>query len=149
VQSFEVIADGVSSGIFSADGDAGATYVGICCDEGISNVTINSTADFASGEFAWSGTPCAADVNLGYAGGTLSMNFTVGSSSPVTWNVYLSVFNIVVPFLSLNIPAFDPPIALPLAIPFPSLGGMGVLTTLTTPADGITCSGWDTVDTGP
>jgi hypothetical protein len=152
VQSFVVIADGVSSGAFTANGDAGATYVGICDDGGISNVTINCTTDFASGEFAWSGgvpTSCTDDVTLGYAGGTLSMNFTVGSSSPVTWNVYLSVFNIVVPFLSLNIPAFDPPVAIPLALPFPSLGGMGVLTTLTTPTDGIICSDWDTVDTGP
>jgi hypothetical protein len=152
VQSFEVIADGVSSGVFSASGDAGATYVGICDDGGISNVTISCTTDFASGEFAWSGgvpTSCTDDVTLGYAGGTLSMNFTVGSTSAGTWNVYLSFHDTILSLLSIPLPAFDPPVVVPIALPFPTIGGIGILTTYTTAADGIICSDWDTVDTGP
>ncbi len=76
---------------------------------------------------------------------SLNMDFTVGSTEPATWNVYFAVYNVVVPLWSVPLPA----IALPVAFPFPSLVGIGVLTTLTTPGGGIICSDWKTVDTGP
>jgi len=46
-------ADGTSSGSFSADGQGGAAYVGVCCDD-IQTVTISTddgVTDFAIGEF--------------------------------------------------------------------------------------------------
>ncbi len=91
--------------------------------------------------------PCLLDFDLSFTGGTLNMDFTVGSTSPATWNVYLSVADIAIPLFSIPLPALDPPISVPISIPgFPDLGGIGVLTTLTT-ADGIICSDWETVDT--
>jgi len=53
---FEVVADGVSSGTFTAHGSAGASYVGVydSCGGGISNVQVNSSVDFATGEYGWS-----------------------------------------------------------------------------------------------
>ncbi len=92
---------------------------------------------------------CTDDVAVSYGGGTLSMNFTVGSTSAGTWNVYLVYNNTLLPIISYPLPAIDPPIAIPIAFPFPSIGGIGVLTTIALPGDGILCSDWETVDTGP
>ena len=55
MQTFSVVADGTSSGSFTADGAGGATYVGVCNDSGIGSVVINCDADFASGEYAVAG----------------------------------------------------------------------------------------------
>ncbi len=92
---------------------------------------------------------CTLGLDLSFIAGTFNMDFTVGLTSPATWNVYLSVANVVVPLFSIPLPAINPPFSFPLAVPgFPSLGGVGVLTTLTT-AGGIECSAWKTVNTGP
>ncbi len=90
---------------------------------------------------------CTLDLNLNYTGGNLNMNFTVGSMSPATWNISLFVFDIFVPIISTQLPSIDPPIAVPISLPLPQLGVMGVLTTLTTSAGGIICSDWATVNT--
>ena len=92
-------------------------------------------------------SPCVLTQNHSYTGDTLNMEFNLGTETPATWNVYLSVFDVVIPLWSAPLPAIDPPIAIPVAIPgFPSFKTIGFLTTLTT-ADGIICSHWDTVDT--
>jgi len=152
VHTFNVTADGVASGPFTVDGNGGAKYVGICDDSGISSVTINCDVDFASGEYAvagGSGGGCV-EVDLSTSGSTLTMDFTVGPPTAAKWNVFLSVADVVVPLFSIPLPAISPPFEFPLVIPgFPNLGGIGVLTTLTTPAAGIICSDWDTVVTGP
>ena len=94
-------------------------------------------------------TNCNLDLDLSVTGSTLNMDFTVGSPMAATWNVFLSVADVVVPLFSIPLPAIDPPASFPLVIPgFPSLGGVGCLTTLTT-GDGIECSVWKTVDTDP
>ena len=77
------------------------------------------------------------------------MNLTVGPPEAGTWNVFLSLADVVVPLLSIPLPALDPPLAIPLTFPFADFGGIGVLTTFTTADDGIICSDWDTVDTSP
>ncbi len=79
----------------------------------------------------------------------MDMDFTVGSASAGIWNVYLSVYNTVVPLFSVPIQASDTPINIPLSFPFPAIGGVGVWTTFTTPEDGIIASESLTVDTGP
>ncbi len=101
-----------------------------------------STLNFGS-------SACTNNVALSYTGGTLSMDFTVGSTTPATWNVFLSYHNTILPLSSMPIPAIVPPITIPATLQVPSIGGIGVLTTLTTPGDGIICSDWQTVDTGP
>ncbi len=94
------------------------------------------------------GTTCVLTQNHSYADGTLDMDFTLGVSTQATWNVYLSVLDFAVPLFSIPLPAIASPISVPLSIPgFPDIGGIGVLTTLTTPVDGIICSDWLTVDT--
>ncbi len=93
-------------------------------------------------------TACTLNTDLSFVGDTLNMGFYLGTQEPATWNVYLSVFDVLVPLFSIPLPALDQPISVPISIPgFPDLGGIGVLTTLTT-ADGIICSDWETVDTG-
>ena len=93
------------------------------------------------------GTTCVLTQDHSYTSGTLNMDFNLGLSTPATWNVYLSVANVAVPLFSIPLPTIDPPISAPLSIPgFPDLGGIGVLTTLTTPVNGIICSDWLTVD---
>jgi len=92
---------------------------------------------------------CTLDLILTYTGGTLNMDFYLGTSEPATINVWFNVLSQIIPYLSVPLPPIDPPISVPIAIPgVPSIGTIGVLTTLTTP-DGIICSDWETVDTGP
>lgn len=93
---------------------------------------------------------CNLDLGLSVTGSTLNMDFTVGISTPAIWNVYLRVYGIFIPLWSIPLPAIDPPIAIPVPIPgFPTLGEVGIFTLLATPADGIICFDWKTVDTGP
>jgi hypothetical protein len=64
-QQFEVIADGVSSGPFSAIGDSGAKYVGVYNPTGtVKNIEIRCSTDFASGEYGWAGGdgPCTGAI---------------------------------------------------------------------------------------
>jgi hypothetical protein len=94
--------------------------------------------------------PCVLDLNLNYADNTLHMEFYVGSSKPGVWKVWLSFFNKTIPIWSKPILTFGRPLFVPISVPgFPSLETIGVLTTLTTPENGIICSDWETVDTGP
>jgi hypothetical protein len=54
--TFEVIADGVSSGKFISHGESGAKYVGVHNKDGtISSITIRclTGVDFATGEYGW------------------------------------------------------------------------------------------------
>ena len=57
VHTFEVTTGGVSSGVFSANGSAGAAYCGVYSgggDLGEILITCTSGVDFSSGEFGWS-----------------------------------------------------------------------------------------------
>jgi hypothetical protein len=94
---------------------------------------------------------CTMNIkSLTYNGDTLSMILTVGWEAPLLWNVYLSVFNTTIPLFEKKlweISPIAPPTDIPISFPLPSLGGVGILTTLTS-ANGIICSDWRTVDTG-
>jgi hypothetical protein len=90
---------------------------------------------------------CSLDLALTHAGNTLTMDFDLSSGQAATWNIWLVVYTTAIPVVSLPVPAL-PLINVPLPIPgFPNVGVVGVLTTLTTPAEGIICSDWQTVDT--
>lgn len=93
---------------------------------------------------------CPLDLTLTLNHTTLDMDFEVGTTVPATWNVWMSIQTLR-PFRlwSSVLPPIDPPISIPVSLPgFPQLGSIGILTTLTTPGEGIICSDWETVDTG-
>ena len=97
------------------------------------------------------GAPCTLLLDLSYidASATLEIDFTVGTLVPASWNVWLSVQTSTISLWSVAIPPIDPSVPVPLTVAFPQIGTIGMLTTLTTPNDGIICSAWTTVDTGP
>ena len=92
---------------------------------------------------------CSLDLVLSYTDNTLSMNFDIGSQEPSLWGVWLHLLNKTRPLWRIPIPVVDPPASFTIPFTgFPSLGNIGVLTTLTR-ENGIICSDWETVDTGP
>ena len=96
------------------------------------------------------GPNCTLELDLSYSDTTLNISLDVGTSEVSGLNLWISFMNEMIPLISgIGLPALDPAVSIPISIPgFPSLGNIGVLTTLMT-EDGITCSEWDTVDTGP
>ncbi len=90
---------------------------------------------------------CSLDLLLTYAGSTLTMDFDLSSAQAATWNIWLVVQSTVIPLASIPLPAI-PLVNVPLPVPgFPNVEIIGVLTTLTTPSEGVVCSDWQTVDT--
>jgi hypothetical protein len=95
-------------------------------------------------------TPCTLSLATSFTDSTLSLEFTLGTQEPVTWNVWLTAQNELIRLLSLPLGVLAPPVSVPVTLPFiPPLGTVGILTTLTTPDQGIICSEFATVDTGP
>jgi hypothetical protein len=93
--------------------------------------------------------PCTLNLTESATNGTLTLDFDVGTHEPATWNVWLIAQAESIEFLSAALPRVDPPIPVHVSIPFfPSLGTIGILTTLTTPDQGIICSAFKTVNTG-
>jgi len=93
---------------------------------------------------------CKLDLSLSYAGGTLTMDFDLSTPEAATWNVWINNQSSNISIVSIPLPPIHSPISFPIQLPnFPSLGNIGVLTTLTTPTEGIICSDWETVDTVP
>jgi subtilisin-like proprotein convertase family protein len=91
---------------------------------------------------------CILDAQLAYVGGNFDVNFDIGTLGPATWNAQLVIFNTFIPLISeVPLPAIDPPISVPISFPLPSLGTVGVLTTLVD-SNGIACDDWETVYTG-
>lgn len=95
------------------------------------------------------GATCTLDLTLAYDGTDFTMNFFVGASEATTFNVWFTFDNSILEFWSVPIPAITPPINAPVTFPLVPLGTVGVLTTLTTPADGIVCSDFKTIDMNP
>ncbi|HSY92495.1 MAG TPA: hypothetical protein VK812_14055 [Candidatus Binatus sp.] len=86
---------------------------------------------------------------------TLTMNFTLATPVPATWDAWLiSNQNVATPLWSQSEPISDNPVTVPeTQANVPKEGIVGVLSTLTVPsttttAGGITCSSWTTVNTG-
>lgn len=91
---------------------------------------------------------CALTDTLSYATGTLSMNFTVENSYATTWNIWLTDQNAMQLLYSKSQPITVAPTAVPMTTTLSPEGNVGVLSTLTTPTGGITCSSWEQVQTG-
>jgi hypothetical protein len=96
------------------------------------------------------GAGCTLRLDLSYTGGTFTMDFDLGAATPTTWNAWFTWGeSFLVPLWSIPLPAVSPPVSFPLSFALPALGNVGVLTTLTTAAEGIGCSDFETVDTTP
>jgi hypothetical protein len=82
--------------------------------------------------------------------GTPTLDVQLGTQAPATWNVWLIAQAEVTPLVSATLPVIALPASVELDLPFvPALGTISVLTTLTTPDQGIICSVFSTVDSGP
>jgi hypothetical protein len=90
---------------------------------------------------------CTLNLLLSYEDSTLVLDFDLVTTELTTWNGWMSVQESTFPLWSIPLPPLD--LSIPISSPgFPQLGSIGVLTTLTTPTNGIICSVWETVDTG-
>ena len=76
------------------------------------------------------------------------MDFDLGTLKSARWEVWLvSTFGIN-QLWSADLPVIDPPVSFPVGFPFPSIGHIAVVTTLTTPEDELVCIDGAGVDTG-
>jgi hypothetical protein len=94
---------------------------------------------------------CALTDTLSYdaPSGTLTMNFTLGTPVAATWNVWLTSQNTMSNLWSVAQPITEPPVSIPKTqTGVAKAGKIGVLSTLTTPKGGITCSNFAQVNTG-
>ncbi len=91
----------------------------------------------------------SCDLSLAYSGDTLTIDFVLGTREPATWIISMFIPGVdPILLLTTPIPAIDPPVSFSIPIPeFPSVGTVGILNLLITPK-GISCTGFDSVDTG-
>jgi len=95
-------------------------------------------------------TRCTLNLEARSTDGTLNLDFEVGTSEPAVLNVWLTAQAEMARLLSASFPVIEAPIPVAVSVPaFPPQGTIGILTTLTTPDAGITCSVFATVNTGP
>ncbi len=94
--------------------------------------------------------PCTLKDTAAYnaTSSTLTMNFTVGNTSAATWNAWLTDQNTITQLFSMSQPITNPPVAITKTASLPEEGKVGVLSTLTTPTQGIICSSWMQIATG-
>jgi hypothetical protein len=106
--------------------------------------------DFSLGDLSLQGEPCTLNLEASSPDGSLNLAFEVGTREPAIWNAWLASQAEIARLFLVRLPVIEPPISVPLTLPFfPALGTIGVLTTLTTPDKGIICAAFTTVDTGP
>ena len=111
-------------------------------------LTINGVDDFGY-DVGPPLPPCTLELTLDHTSGTLTLSFGIGLTAPASWNLFLVLGNDVLPlWKGILLPGIDPPLQLPVSFPFPQIGTIGALTTLTIPRDGIVCSDFEVVDTG-
>jgi hypothetical protein len=83
---------------------------------------------------------------------TLTMKFTVGNNegTTATWGAWLTYQpDVIKSVVSESFPVTNPPKPITKTKSgLPKEGTVGVLSTLTTPKDGIVCSSWEQIDTG-
>ena len=90
---------------------------------------------------------CALALGLSHGGGNLTMGFELGMQEAAQWDVWLvSIFG-VNNLWAAPLPIIDPVVPVPVGFPFPSIGDIGILTTLRT-QNGEICIDLQIVDTG-
>lgn len=90
---------------------------------------------------------CVLGDSLSYASGTLTMDFNVGTPVAATWNIWVTYGSTMQNIYSALLPVTVPEMQTKTSTVAPS-GIVGVLSTLTTPTGGITCSSWTVITTG-
>ncbi|MBV9302929.1 MAG: hypothetical protein JOY62_04135 [Acidobacteriaceae bacterium] len=99
---------------------------------------------------AISEVPCTLADKLSYNAKSdmLTMEFSLGTSVTATWNSWLVSDNTVESLWSQSLKKTEPPITVTKTQKVSGKPGeVGILSTLTTPDEGITCSSWETIDT--
>jgi hypothetical protein len=93
--------------------------------------------------------PCTLTDSLSYSASskTLTMKFTVGNTVATTWNIWLTDQNTMDELFSASQPITTPPVSITKTTPLSAEGKVGVLSTLTTPTNGIVCSSWVQINT--
>jgi hypothetical protein len=94
--------------------------------------------------------PCTLTDSLRYSvsSKTLTMKFTIGNTVATTWNIWLTDQNTMAELFSASQPITTPPVSITKTTPSSAEGKVGVLSTLTTPTNGIVCSSWVLINTG-
>jgi hypothetical protein len=93
---------------------------------------------------------CTLSQTASYAGGMVTLSYTIGANVATTWKMWVVGGFGFIEALSISLPVVDPPFSTgPISFPLPAMGTVGFLTALTTPAGGLICSDFDTVNTGP
>jgi len=91
---------------------------------------------------------CKLADTLSYSSGTLTMNFTIENSFATVWNAWLTYQNTMVRLFAVPQPITDSPAHITQTTTLSPEGNAGVLSTLTTPKNGIVCSSWAQWQTG-
>lgn len=92
---------------------------------------------------------CTLSLGAKYGGGTVFLGLTWTSNVATTLNGFISVGTQTGRLWSAPIAPAPTPVNLPISFPLTPRQTIGFLVTMTTTADGILCSAWQTVDTGP
>jgi hypothetical protein len=131
------------------------TFIGVWSDQPFDRVIINditgSDDDEFYGEFYTGDTPlgCTMKVTVSYAAATLTIDVTLGSTIPRTWNLWIvhgkkaatRQFAVAIPVLPVETRR--------LSIPLTPRGEVGILSTLQKAGEGVACSAFETVSTKP
>ena len=128
----------------------GGTYMAFLTEAG-NDGTVSYTLEVSCLEGKCpSGPPpsCALTDTLSYTSGTLTMNFTVENTYATTWNIWLTDQNTMQLLYSASQQITDSPTPITKTTPLAPEGKVGILSTLTTPTNGITCSSWAQIQTG-
>ncbi len=75
------------------------------------------------------------ELDASYSGGTLSLNFALGTPKPATWMNFLILTSPtprVIPLWSVDLPIIQPPLHIPITFPFPAMGTIGIFSGLFT-----------------
>src|SRR5580698_1044882 len=96
-------------------------------------------------------TKCVLTDSATYdaATSTVTMNFTIGTPYPVTWNAWLTYQNTLLSLWSQAQPITEPQVAVvKMQTGVPVSGEVGILSTFTYPTAGITCTSIEFINTG-
>lgn len=108
-----------------------------------------SSAGFFVGASLTLTPSCGLTDTLSYNATTqeLTMTFSLATPVAVTWNGWLTVGNAVDPLWSQAVPVTEPPVVKTETHALAKSGVVGVLSTITTPTQGIVCASWQTINT--
>ena len=131
------------------------TFIGVWSDKPFDRVVINdlsgSDDDEFLGEFYTGTTPngCTMTLKVSYAAATLTIDVTLGTTIPRTWNLWIvhgkkaatRQHALAIPVLPVE--------TRQVSIPLTPRGEVGILSTLQKAGEGVACSAFETVSTKP